>query len=208
MVWPGPSSRAMRIAPATLTPVEPPITSPSCGRGRTPAAPIPHPGSATRRRPARPSRLAVMRPWPMPSVIEEPSAFSSPVRVVVVERGAGHVGEPDAGSSGCAPSGTCRRRRACRRCRPRRRRRRPCRRSASQISGPVEFDMRLPVGDVVELVRPDRAAASRLAQAARPAARTPSRSCSGSCRGRPAPRSARRRRAAARASSPPTACRG
>ena len=32
----------------------------------------------------------------------------------------------------------------------------------SQISGPVEFDVRLPVGDVVELVRPDRAAFLRL----------------------------------------------
>ena len=33
-----------------------------------------------------------------------------------------------------------------------------------QISGPVEFDMRLPVGEIVELVRPDRAVGFALRQ--------------------------------------------
>ena len=42
-----------------------------------------------------PSRLAVMRPWPMPSVIEVPSALQLAVRVEAVERGAQRIGERD-----------------------------------------------------------------------------------------------------------------
>ena len=42
-----------------------------------------------------PSRLPVIRPWPMPSVIEEPLAFSSPVLIAAVERGAHRIGEAD-----------------------------------------------------------------------------------------------------------------
>ena len=78
MVWPGPSSRASRIAPAMLMPVEPPRHRPSSStRSKTI-------GSASssvicqEKSGAKPSRLAVMRPWPMPSVIELPSAFSTP----------------------------------------------------------------------------------------------------------------------------------
>ena len=53
-------------------------------------------GDLIRRRSGlKPSRFLVMRPWPMPSVIEVPSAFSSPVRVVAVERGAERIGERD-----------------------------------------------------------------------------------------------------------------
>ena len=36
-----------------------------------------------------------MRPWPMPSVIELPSAFKRAVRVIVVDRRAHRIGEED-----------------------------------------------------------------------------------------------------------------
>ena len=42
-----------------------------------------------------PSRFLVMRPWPMPSVIEEPSDLSVAGRVIAVERRAHRIGERD-----------------------------------------------------------------------------------------------------------------
>jgi len=79
MVWPGPSSLASRMAPAMLMPVEPPRQRPSsCTRSKTIGS-ASSSGTWKEKSGANPSRLAVMRPWPMPSVIELPSALSSPV---------------------------------------------------------------------------------------------------------------------------------
>ncbi|MNC94438.1 hypothetical protein D3C83_112900 [compost metagenome] len=79
MVCPGPRSLASRIAPATLMPDEPPRQRPSCLRrskmiGRASVSGIWKASSI-----GAPSKFLVMRPWPMPSVIELPSAFRVPV---------------------------------------------------------------------------------------------------------------------------------
>ena len=64
------------------------------------------------------------------------------------------------------------------------------------------LDMALAVGDIVELVGPDRAVRLGLGAAARPAGRRASHNCSDWNRAPPAPRPARRRRAAACPSFP------
>ena len=95
MVWPGPSSLASLIAPAMLMPVEPPRHMPSsCTRSKTI-------GSASssaicqEKSGVKSSRLAVMRPWPMPSVIEVPFGLQHAFRVEAEERRAQRIGERD-----------------------------------------------------------------------------------------------------------------
>src|ERR1700761_5948253 len=79
IVWPGPSSRARRMAPATLTPLEPPTHQPSsCSRlcviGTDSSSGIDQATSI-----GAPSKFAVIRLEPIPSLMELPSATSSPV---------------------------------------------------------------------------------------------------------------------------------
>ena len=78
MVWPGPRSRASRIAPAMLMPDEPPRQSPSSWTRSKTIGSASSSGTWKAKSGVKPSRLAVMRPWPMPSVIEVPSDFSTP----------------------------------------------------------------------------------------------------------------------------------
>ena len=80
MVWPGPSARARRIAPATFTPLEPPTHQPSscsrrCASGTDSSSEMDQARSI-----GAPSKFAVTRLEPMPSLIELPLAASSPVR--------------------------------------------------------------------------------------------------------------------------------
>ena len=75
---PGPSCRPSATAPATLMPDDRPRQSPSsASRRRTHSSP-----SSSEMRNCvsigAPSRLAVIRPCPIPSATELPSAFSSP----------------------------------------------------------------------------------------------------------------------------------
>ena len=71
--------RARRIAPATLTPDDRPSASPSSLHKAKAIVEAFRVGNEEASSACSPSRLAVTRPWPMPSVIELPSAFSSPV---------------------------------------------------------------------------------------------------------------------------------
>ncbi len=78
MVWPGPSLLASRIAPAMLIPVEPPSTSPRRSTRSNTSGSASSSGIWNQSSTGAPSRFWVIRPWPMPSVIELPSALSSP----------------------------------------------------------------------------------------------------------------------------------
>ena len=69
----------MRTAPATFTPAEPPTMIPSCSARSNTAATASASGTWQAKSTSSPWRLPVIRAWPMPSVIELPSAFSSPV---------------------------------------------------------------------------------------------------------------------------------
>ncbi len=143
----------------------------------------------------------------MPSVIEVPSDFSSPVVKYGVHRGAVGVGD---GDLDVLVALLQRHRDAAQRAA-----------GADRADEAVDLavgllpDLRaggavvaLAVGDVVELVGPDHAVRVARPSAPRPSGRRPSRSCWGPCRARPALPSARRRRGAACPSSPGTGCPG
>ena len=99
----------------------------------------------------------MIRPWPMPSVIDDPLGLQLAVGVVVAERRAVGVGEadPDRGLAGAEPVGDAGQRAA-------------GADGADEAVDPAAgllpdlgrgaLDVRLAVGDVVELVGPDRAA--------------------------------------------------
>ena len=79
IVFPGPSSLARRIAPATFIPLDPPMSRPSSSRRSKQTGIISSSGMRNASSIFAPSRFPVTRPWPMPSVIELPSDLSSPV---------------------------------------------------------------------------------------------------------------------------------
>ena len=133
-----------------------------------------------------------MRPWPMPSVIEEPVGLELARRVVAVERGAHRdrrgaivtsglrslsamptpASVPPVPTAQMKPStlpSVC-----------------------SQISGPVRLDMGLRGWRRCRTGWPRSRRSARSRRAARRGGRRPSRSCWGSRRARPAPRRARR----------------
>ena len=193
MVWPGPSSRASRMAPAMLMPVEPPRHRPSScdqvedDRQRFLVGDLE--GEVRR------EAFEIGGDAALPDAFGDRAALGLQLAfgVEAVERRAQRIGERDLDVRVLRLQADARRRPACRRCRPPRRSRRPCRPVCAPDLLRRGADMAVAVGDIVELVGPDRAVRLALAPAARPAARTPSRSCSGSCRARPEPRSARRR---------------
>ena len=136
MVWPGPSSRASRIAPAMLMPVEPPRHRPSSWtRSKTIGKRL-----LIRNLVGEIGREAfeIGGDAALADAFGDraPSAFSSPFGVEAVERRAQRIGERDLDVRVASPSARARRRPACRRCRPRRRSRRPCRRSAPRFPAP------------------------------------------------------------------------
>ena len=156
MVWPGPSSRASRIAPAMLMPVEPPTQSPSSWIRSKTIGSASSSGIWKEKSGVNPSRLAVMRPCPMPSVIELPSDFRFAAGVEAVERRAQRIGERDLDvlALGLQPEGDAGQRAA----------------GADRRDETVDLaaglgpdllrrgaDMAVAVGDIVELVGPDRA---------------------------------------------------
>ena len=104
MVWPGPSSRASRIAPAMLMPDEPPSSRPSAigevedDRQRLLVRDLV--GEVDRRAFEIGGDPALAR---CPSVIDEPDALRARLGVIGIERGAHRVGERDFDRRGCAP---------------------------------------------------------------------------------------------------------
>ena len=79
MVCPGPRSRASRIAPATLIPDDPPRHRPSSFSSSKTTGTASSSGIWYASSMGAPSMFAVIRLWPMPSVMELPSAWISPV---------------------------------------------------------------------------------------------------------------------------------
>ncbi len=147
--------------------------------------------------------IGVTRPRPMPSVIESPgvdlaspclnsSYIAEPVRI--------GAGGDDVLVLLLQISRWCRP--ACRRCRPTQMKPSTLPPVCSQISGPVEFVMRLGVVEIVPLVGKQHAVRLGLAQAARPAVARHAGNCSDWSRAAPAPRPVRRRTAAACPSFP------
>ena len=133
MVWPGPSSRASRIAPAILMPVEPPRHRPSsCTRSKTIGSAS---SSGIWKEKSGVKPVEIGGDAALPDALGDRAAFglehARPCRSCGAPRPAGRRARS---SPPCfSPSGRWRRRPACRRCRPTRRSRRPCRRSASRF---------------------------------------------------------------------------
>ena len=79
MVCPGPSVSASRIAPATLMPEDPPRHRPSCSRRSKTTGMASSSGIWKATSIGAHYWLRVILPCPMPSVMDEPLDFSSPV---------------------------------------------------------------------------------------------------------------------------------
>ena len=144
-----------------------------------------------------------MRPWPIPSVMEDPVRLQLAAAVVTEQCGAGRIGQCDLDPRFAAAQGHCH----------------PGERAAGACGADERIDLAvglppdlgagrlhvsLAVGDVVELLRPDRALLVRCAPALRQDAAQRARSCWGSCRGPPGLRAGSRRTRAGCPFSPAT----